>query len=169
MNLFLALGIAGIVLLALSLALDGLLEGLLDGLLDGFFDGWLSLPVIAGFISILGFTGAITLGTTELGTGTATVVGVLAGLVAGWLTWRLSRTLMRDQTASTPRGDDLIGTSGSVVTAIPADGYGEVLLHLAGQPVKFAAKSAAPVERGAEIWVAAALSSTSVEVRVVER
>ncbi len=38
---------------------------------------------------------------------------------------------MRDRTAVTPRTDDLLGTSGKVVTAIPADGFGEVLLRLA--------------------------------------
>ncbi|WP_103515737.1 hypothetical protein [Streptomyces sp. SM10] len=173
MTVFLGLGIAGIVLLALSLIFDGVLEGLfgdaLDGMLDGLFDGLLSLPVIAGFLSMLGFGGAIVLGTTDLGTPVAVAGGAVTGLVAAWLTWKLSRALMRDATTATPRGEDLVGTSGSVVTPIPADGYGEVLLRLAGQTVKFAARSAVPVERGAEIWVEAALSTTSVTVRPVER
>ncbi|SCF92274.1 hypothetical protein [Streptomyces sp. Ncost-T10-10d] len=169
MTLFLGLGIAGIVLLALSLIFDGILEGLFGGVLDGLFDGLLSLPVIAGFLSMLGFGGAIVLGTTGAGTVAATAAGVLAGVVAAWLTWKFSRALMRDQTSVTPRGDDLVGSSGSVVTAIPADGYGEVLLQLAGQTVKLAAKSPVPVARGTEIWVESALSATSVAVRPVER
>ncbi|WP_217222080.1 hypothetical protein [Streptomyces anulatus] len=169
MTVFLGLGIAGIVLLALSLIFGGILEGLFDGVLNGLFDGLLSLPVIAGFISMLGFGGAIVLGSTGAGTFLATVVGVAAGLVAALLTWKLSKALMRDQTTATPRGSDLIGTSGSVVTAIPAEGYGEVLLRLGGQPVKYAAKSATPVARGTEIWVEEALSTTSVAVRPVER
>lgn len=169
MTFFLGLGIAGIVLLALSLIFDGILEGMLDGVLDGLFDGLLSLPVIAGFISMLGFGGAIVLGTTGAGTFLATVAGVAAGLVAAWLTWKLSKALMRDQTDATPRGSDLVGTSGSVVTAIPAQGYGEVLLRLGGQPVKYAAKCVTPVARGTEIWVEEALSTTSVAVRPVER
>ncbi|RPK94138.1 hypothetical protein EES46_03370 [Streptomyces sp. ADI98-10] len=166
---FLSLGIAGIVLLTLSLIFGGILEGLFDGVLDGLFDGLLSLPVIAGFVSMLGFGGAIVLGTTSAGTFAATAIGVAAGLVAGWLTWKLSKALMRDQTHATPRDSDLIGTSGSVVTAIPAEGYGEVLLRLGDQPVKYAAKSATPVARGTEIWVEEALSTTSVAVRPVER
>ncbi|MGC4907170.1 hypothetical protein ACLQ2J_15745 [Streptomyces cyaneofuscatus] len=165
MTFFLGLGIAGIVLLALSLIFGGVLEGMLDGL----FDGLLSLPVIAGFISMLGFGGAIVLSTTGAGPLVATVAGVAAGLVAGWLTWKFSKALMRDQTSSTPRGGDLVGTSGTVVTAIPADGYGEVMLRLAGQPVKYAAKCPTPVVRGTEIWVEAELSTTSVAVRPVER
>ncbi|OKJ92534.1 hypothetical protein AMK26_34860 [Streptomyces sp. CB03234] len=169
MGLFLGLGIAGLVLLAASLVLDGVLEGFLDGALDGLFDGWLSLPVIAGFVSMLGFTGAIVLGSTGLGAGPATGAGVVTGVGAGWLTWKLSRALMRDRSAVAPSGDDLIGTAGSVVTAIPADGYGEVLLRVAGQPVKFAAKASVSVQRGTEVWVEAALSAGSVRVRPVER
>ncbi|MBL1285283.1 hypothetical protein JKV81_00260 [Streptomyces sp. For3] len=173
MTVFLGLGIAGIALLVLSLIFDGILEGLLGdalgGLLNGFFDGLLSLPVIAGFLSMLGFGGAIVLGTTGAGVPLALTAGAVAGVVAAWLTWKFSKALMRDQTTATPRGDDLVGTSGSVVTPIPADGYGEVLLRLAGQTVKFSAKSAVPVERGAEIWVEATLSTTSVTVRPVER
>ncbi|RRR85357.1 hypothetical protein EHS43_08460, partial [Streptomyces sp. RP5T] len=77
MTLFLGLGIAGLVLLVLALVFDGVLEGLLDGVgaLEGLFDGLLSLPVIAGFVSMLGFGGAIVLGTTGLGAGAAAVVG----------------------------------------------------------------------------------------------
>ncbi|TRV74668.1 hypothetical protein FKN01_24115 [Streptomyces sp. 130] len=169
MTLFLGLGIAGIALLALSLIFDGILEGLFGGLLEGLFSGLVSLPVIAGFLSMLGFGGAIVLGTTGAGTLVATVAGVAAGLVAALLTWRFSRALMRDQTDATPRNEDLVGTSGSVVTAIPADGYGEVLLRLGGQLVKLSARSTVPVARGAEVWVEASLSSTSVSVRPVER
>ncbi|MFJ9622656.1 hypothetical protein [Streptomyces sp. NPDC101181] len=169
MTFFLGLGIAGIVLLVLSLIFDGLLEGLLDGVVDGLFDGLLSLPVIAGFLSMLGFGGAITLGTTGAGPLGATAVGTVAGAGAAWLTWKLSKALMRDQTHTTPRASDLVGSPGSVVTAIPAGGYGEVLLRLGGQPVKYAARSAGPVARGTEVWVEETLSTTSVAVRPVER
>ncbi|MFD9907834.1 hypothetical protein [Streptomyces sp. NPDC059063] len=173
MELFLGLGIAGIVLLVLALVFDGVLEGLfggaLGGALGGFLDGLLSLPVIAGFLSMLGFGGALALGAAGLDTGPAALVGVGAGVGAGLLTWKFTRVLMRDQTAVTPRGDDLLGSAGSVVTAIPADGYGEVLLRLAGQPVKFAAKSGVALARGTEVWVEETLSPTSVAVRAVER
>ncbi|MFE3653987.1 hypothetical protein ACFXO2_40480 [Streptomyces sp. NPDC059152] len=164
----LGLGIGGIAVLALSLIFDGVLEGLFGGVLDGL-DGLLSLPVIAGFLSMFGFAGAIVWGGTGLGAWPAIGVGLAAGAAAGGATWKFSRALMRDRTGSAPRREDLVGTAGSVVTAIPADGYGEVLLRLAGHPVKLAARSADPVARGAEIWVEASLSSTSVSVRPVER
>ncbi|GAB2865219.1 hypothetical protein GCM10027074_35710 [Streptomyces deserti] len=168
---FLGLGIAGVVLLALSFVLDGVLEGLLDGVavLDGIVDGLLSLPVIAGFLAMFGFSGAIAMGTTGLGPLGATVIGVPAGVLTGWFAYRLSRALMHDSSGAVPRDDDLIGASGSVVTAIPADGYGEVLVHLAGQPVKLSAKCPVAMARGAEIWVEQALSQSAASVRPVER
>ncbi|MFC9343636.1 hypothetical protein ACFT0G_08985 [Streptomyces sp. NPDC057020] len=168
MEWFLGFGIAGLIVLALSLVFDGVLESVGGGL-DGFLDGFLSLPVIAGFVSALGFTGALATGAAGAGTVVATLTGIAAGALAGWATWRFSRALLRDGDAPAPRGEDLTGTSGAVVTAIPAGGYGEVLLYLAGQPVKYAAKAAAPVERGAEVWVESVLSATSVAVRPVER
>lgn len=168
MSLFLGLGIAGIVLLALALVLDGVLEGVFDGALGGLFDGWLSLPVLAGFVSMLGFTGAIVLGTTGFGPGPATVAGALAGAGASWATYRLSSALAGDRSGAAPRHDDLLGSTGTVVTAIPESGYGEVLLRLAGQPVKYAATAEVPLARGAEVWVTATPSPTSVRVRPVE-
>lgn len=44
-----------------------------------------------------------------------------------------------------------------------------MLVYLAGQPMKYAAKSAGPVERGTEVWVEQPLSATSVAVRPVDR
>ncbi|MER5962769.1 hypothetical protein [Streptomyces sp. NPDC002057] len=161
---FLGFGIAGLIVTALSLVFDGFLESLGGGL-----DGFLSLPVIAGFVSALGFTGAIAMGAAGAGVVPATLAGVGAGALVGWATWRFSRALLRDGDAPAPRGEDLTGTSGAVVTAIPVGGYGEVLLYLAGQPVKYAAKASAPIGRGSEVWVESVLSPTSVAVRPVER
>ncbi|MFD7097749.1 NfeD family protein [Streptomyces xanthophaeus] len=171
MGLFLGLGIAGIVLLVCSLVFDGVLEGFFHGALDGLLDGWLSLPVVAGFVSMLGFTGAIVLGSTGLGPGAAATAGALAGTGAGWATYRLSRALMRDGSGRAPHQDDLIGSAGTVVTAVPAGGgCGEVLLRLGGQPAKYTARTeGVALPRGTEVWVTAAPSSTSVTVRPVDR
>lgn len=167
MGLFLGLGIGGIALLACSLVFDGVLEGIFDGALDGLFDGWLSLPVVAGFTSMLGFTGAIVLGATGFGPGAAAAAGAVAGAGAGWLTYRFSRALARAGAAA-PRAAELLGSAGIVLTAIPAGGYGEVLLRHGGQPAKYAATAERPLARGAEIWVTATPSSSSVSVRAVE-
>ncbi|MFJ3973868.1 hypothetical protein [Streptomyces sp. NPDC090021] len=169
MGWFLGLGIGGIVALTAALVFDGVLEGVFHGALGGLFDGWLSLPVVAGFVSMLGFTGAIVLGSTGLGPGAAAAAGTVAGTAAGWATYRLGRALVRDGSGGAPRRGDLVGVAGRVVTAIPHGGYGEVLLSLAGQPVKYAATADVPLERGAEVWVTATPSDTSVAVRAIDR
>ncbi|MFF3938977.1 hypothetical protein [Streptomyces phaeofaciens] len=170
---FLGIGIAGVALLVLSLVFDGVLEGVLGGMPDGVpggvLDGWLSLPVVAGFVAMTGFGGVIATAAAGAGAVTATGAGAALGAGTAWATYRFTRVLMRDQTAVTPRGDDLVGTAGTVVTDVPVDGFGEVLLRLGGQPVKYAARSAVAIARGAEVWVEAAPTATSVVVRPVDR
>ncbi|CAL9303687.1 hypothetical protein [Streptomyces sp. SudanB182_2057] len=166
---FLGLGITGVVLLALSLVFDGLLDGVFDGAPGGGLDGWLSLPVIAGFLAMTGFGGVIARAALGVPFAGAAGVGALTGVGTAWLTYRFGRALMRGQTALAPTGNDLIGASGKVVTAIPADGFGEVIVRLAGQPAKFAARATAPVARGAEVWVEAVPSASCVLVRPVDR
>ncbi|MER7762368.1 NfeD family protein [Streptomyces sp. NPDC097619] len=169
MEPFLGLGIAGTVLLACSLLFDGVLEGLTDGLGAGFPDGLLSLPVIAGFVSMLGFTGALIRAATGAGPVPAAVVGTLAGAGTAWAALRFGRALTRDGGGAAPGRETLVGSTGTVVTAIPAAGYGEVLLRPAGQTVKFSATAEGPVPRGTEVWVTAVASAGSVSVRAVER
>jgi membrane protein implicated in regulation of membrane protease activity len=168
---FLGLGFAGLVVLAVALVFDGVLEGLFSGVeaLNGLFDGLISLPVVAGFVSMLGFTGAIVTETTDLGPVAATAVAVPAALLTAWGAYRASRALMNDGSGAAPRERDVVGVTGTLVTAIPADGYGEVLVRLAGQPVKLSARADLALPRGTEVWVDRSLSSTSVSVRPVER
>ncbi|MFI7276613.1 hypothetical protein [Streptomyces sp. NPDC049879] len=166
MEWFLGLGIVGLILLLLALVLDGVLEGVLD--LDGAF----SLPAATAFVSLLGFTGAITLAVTGLGVAPALGAGAVVGGGAAWVVVRVSRALMRDDQSHTDaaqRDEGLVGAAGAVVTAIPGGGYGEVLLNVAGLRVKLTASSAQAVPVGTEVWVAGVLSATAVEVRPVER
>ena len=72
--------------------------------------------------------------------------------------------LKADDSAVSFRSDSMIGHAGRVITAIPADGYGEITLSVAGHVRKFSAKSALPVEAGTEVWVSGILSPTAVEV-----
>ncbi|MFG3350276.1 hypothetical protein ACGF1Z_35125 [Streptomyces sp. NPDC048018] len=79
MGVFLVSGIEGFMLLAVSPRFDGVLGGVFDGFRAGLFDGWLSLPVVAGFVSVLGITGAIVVASTELGPTAAAAAGAVAG------------------------------------------------------------------------------------------
>ncbi|WP_217185673.1 hypothetical protein [Streptomyces sp. AC495_CC817] len=166
---FFGLGVTGVVLLTLALVFDGVLEGAFDGAPAGALEGWLSLPVVAGFLAATGFGGVLATELLDAGPVLAIGCGAVVGAGAAWLTYRFGRVLTRDRTGVAPRGSDLVGTAGKVVTAIPADGFGEVLLRLAGQPVKLAAVSTVPLARGAEVWVEASPTATSVVVRPVDR
>jgi membrane protein implicated in regulation of membrane protease activity len=94
----------------------------------------------------------------------ACVGGVLGAVPTGWLAMRLTRAAMNMPTDPTPTSADLVGTVGTVVTPVPTDGFGEVRVTLAGQPVKLHAKSDRPLPRGARVFVIAAPSPTSVIV-----
>jgi len=56
-----------------------------------------------------------------------------------------------------------------VVTPVPAGGVGEVLVRLAGQPVKLAATADEDLARGAESVVIDTLSPTRVVVQSAAR
>ncbi len=57
-----------------------------------------------------------------------------------------------------------MGAQGIVVSAVPSAGFGEVRLALAGQQIKFAARSDVPLRAGTPVYVVEALSETSVLV-----
>ena len=164
MLFFLVIGFVGLLLLVLSYVLEGLFEAA-DGTGAELLGGALSVPVLAAFVSMLGFAGAIVTAATPLGTGPATLVGAVAGLGAGWLAWRLNRALSQGQTSAAPSDVELVGSAGTMVTPVTtAGGYGEVLVRVAGQRIKYTARSSQPVQLGARVEVAAVLSATAVEV-----
>jgi membrane protein implicated in regulation of membrane protease activity len=161
---FLAIGGAGILLLLIAVVLDHVL-----GL--GDVDGPISLPSIGGFVGAFGFGGAIAtsiLGSTVVAVVVGLVVGVGLAVPAAWATVRLSKAASRMRTDATPTRQDLVGRPGVVVTAIPAQGYGEIRITLGGQPVKLNARAPHPVALGSRVFVVEAPSDTSVIVESTE-
>lgn len=161
---FLAIGGAGILLLLIAVVLDHVL-----GL--GDVDGPISLPSIGGFVGAFGFGGAIAtslLGSTVVAVVVGLVVGVGLAVPAAWATVRLSKAASRMRTDATPTRQDLVGRPGVVVTAIPAQGYGEIRITLGGQPVKLNARATHPVALGSRVFVVEAPSDTSVIVEPTE-
>jgi membrane protein implicated in regulation of membrane protease activity len=128
----------------------------------------LSLPVIAGFLGAFGF-GAAIVASLLPGRGAATalgsvVAGLLAAVPAGWLAGRLVRAAMNISTDATLTSDDLLGTSGVVITPVPVGGYGEVHLAVGGQQMKFNARADRPLALGTRVFVIEVPSPTSVLV-----
>ena len=160
---FLAIGGAGVVLLAVSLLLGDLLH---IGHPDA--DGPFSVPSIAAFVGAFGFGGAIaavlTGGDTTISVVVALVAGVAIAIPAAWGTMLLARAADRMRTDATPTRAHLVGRLGVVVTPIPERGYGEVRVMIGGQPVKLNARADRPVTLGARIFVVEAPTDTSVVV-----
>jgi membrane protein implicated in regulation of membrane protease activity len=127
--------------------------------------GVFSLPAVAGFIGAFGFGAAIVSALDVPGGMTAAVLGgVAAALPTAWLATRLARMAMNMRTDATPTQQDMIGTTGVVVTPITVNGFGEVRISLGGQPVKLSARADHPIPLGTRILVVEATSSTSVIV-----
>ncbi|MEU8295818.1 hypothetical protein AB0C04_00820 [Micromonospora sp. NPDC048909] len=159
--IFLIIGGAGIALLALALLGTELLH-------FGGADGPISIETVAGFAGAFGFGAAIVNellgGRTTGAVAVAAGGGALAAVPAAWIASRISRAARNMPTDPTPTRDHLVGALGLVVTPVPADGYGEVRLRVAGQPLKLNARADRPVPLGAQVFVVQALSETSVHV-----
>lgn len=158
MTLFLVLGGLGLVLLVASLVLGEVF----DGLLDGIGGDILSTAAVAGFLSGFGFTGAIV--APALGTGVAIGVGLVGGLALGGVAGLLTRGLSRARTDATPSSGALVGLAGTVVTAVPSQGYGEVSVVVAGHLTKLNARADEALGVGTPVTVTTVLSPTSVSV-----
>nr|WP_275586496.1 NfeD family protein [Geodermatophilus normandii] len=92
------------------------------------------------------------------------LVGVVVAVPLAWGAYRLSRALRDMPTTETLTRHHLAGAQGVVVSAVPAGGFGEVRLDLAGQGLKYAARSDAPLRAGTPVYVVEALSETAVHV-----
>lgn len=159
---FFVIGGLGLAVLLASLVLDDVFDSFFEALDVG--DGLLSGPAAGAFLAAFGFAGALTVsagGAVWL----ATLVGLAAGLALGAFAGAASRALMRMPTDATPSSGDLLGRDAVVITAVPADGFGEVSVLLAGQPQKFSARAqGGGFPAGAKVAVVAVLSPTAVLV-----
>ena len=160
-------GLAGLAVLLLSLFLGELGE-LGIGHVD--VDGWFSVPAAAALLGGVGFGGAAATSAlpADLSDGVTVLLALAVGLaVAVPLAWgavRLSRALEHMPTQETLTREHLVGALGVVVSAVPSAGFGEVRLALAGQQLKFWARSDVPLPAGTPVYVVEALSETAVQV-----
>lgn len=159
MTVFVVIGIVGLVLLTVSLLLGDLLDGVFDALAGDWFSG----AVAGGFVSAFGFGAALADG-AGVPQGGAVAIGVAAGVVAGWFAAWLTRVVRGGGTDEAPRADDVIGFDATVVSSIPADGFGVVTVRIGGHVVRYNARAEAALESGTEVHVTGVLSPTAVSV-----
>lgn len=166
-TVFLIIGGVGLALLAASLLLGELLH---FGHVEA--DGPFSVAAIASFLGAFGFGAAAVSALLPdlggLGLLVAVIAGLLAAIPAAWLAIRLTRAVMHMRTDATLTRQDLIGSTGVVLTAIPENGYGEVRLTMAGQQLKYNARAEQAIPAGASVFVIGTPTETSVVVEPTE-
>ena len=166
-TVFFVIGAVGVLVLLVSLFVGELGE---LGLGDVDADGPFSVPAIAALLGGIGFGGAAATSVlpAELPDAATALLALAVGLaVAVPLAWgavRLSRALKDMPTQETLTRHHLVGAQGVVVSAVPGTGFGEVRLALAGQQLKYSARSDVPLPAGTPVYVVEALSETSVQV-----
>jgi membrane protein implicated in regulation of membrane protease activity len=165
MEVFLTLGGVGIALLLLMLVVGDHFEGFFNGIGGG---EWFTGAGLAGFVGSFGFAAAIVIGLSgsmPVAIGTGVLVGLVVGALVTFATFKLRG--LGD--TGGPRIESLVGTTGTVISAIPSDGYGEVSIAAQGSLHKLNARSTVPVAQGTEVTVTDVLSPTSVRVRPTYR
>lgn len=161
MTVFLGIGLIGIVLLTLSLVFGEVF----DGALGSFDSDWISGAAGSAFISAFGFGGAVVVGAG--GTVVAIAAGIVSGALFAWFAGWLVRLLRGGGTDETPGPQDAVGHEASVVTGIPADGFGVVTVRVGGHLLRFNASADVALEAGTPVHVTAVLSPTAVSVAPV--
>ncbi len=113
-----------------------------------------SLRVISLFLTAFGATGAIAR-SYNLGYPLSTGLGMGAGLVVGFVGFRLIDFFMRQQASSIVGEEDLVGALGEVAVAIPAGGLGQVGVTVRGKRMYSPARATGDIaiEEGTSVKV----------------
>ena len=161
---YVIIGSFGLLLVVVSLLVGEIFDSLFDAFdIDG--GGILSTPVIGAFLAAFGFGAALILYTTKAGPGLSALGGLGSGIAVGGIALVMTRSLMNMPTDEAVNSSGLVGRTGTVITRIPAEGYGEVTVAYAGHSMKVNARSPQPVAAGTRVVVTEVLSSSSVVVR----
>jgi membrane protein implicated in regulation of membrane protease activity len=156
---FIVIGAVGLGLVLLSLVLGDLFDGLFGSFDVEFGGGVLSTPVLGSFLASFGFGAALIM----FATGSNATLGA-RGVVVGGIALVLMRSLINMPTDETVSTSGLAGSTGLVITAIPAAGYGEVTVRHHGNQHKYNAMAAEPLPAGTRITVTDVVSTSALFV-----
>ena len=159
MTAFLVLGVVGVLLLLVSLVLGDVLDGALDAIPGDAF----STAVIGAFVAATGFGGAASQALGAPGA-LSLPVGLVAGVLFGWIAASFTRLVRGGGTDATPTVDDALGRDGRVVTSIPEGGLGVVDVLVGGNVLRLNARAERPLDQGPRVHVTSVLSPTAVTV-----
>lgn len=161
---YIVIGSIGLALVVLSLLIGEIFDSVFDAFdIDG--GGILSTPVIGSFLAAFGFGAALIIYTADPGPGMSALGGLGSGLVVGGIALFMTKSLMNMPTDETVSSSGLAGRSGTVVTRIPEDGYGEVSVTYAGHNMKLNARAPEAIPAGVRVVVTDVMSASAVVVR----
>lgn len=143
-------------LLLLTLIFDDLFGGLLNAIHVGFDLGGVSpTPVLLGFVAMFGVGGLLGVHSFGAGIGGATVIGVVAGLLGAGVVFGSFKALRQAESTETFSLEDMVGTTGRVSVAIPANRFGTVLISFAGASHNMTATADTEIAAGRAVKVVA--------------
>lgn len=166
-TVFTVIGAVGLLIVLTTLVVGELLDGLFGALDVDIGGGVFSAPVIGSFLAAFGFGAALIMTSTRADATVGALGGLASGLVVGGLALVMMRTLMRMPTDETVTTRGLEGTPGVVITAVPAQGYGEVTIRHHGEQRKYNAMADEDLPAGTRVEVTAVLSPSAVVVAPV--
>jgi membrane-bound ClpP family serine protease len=143
-------------LLLLTLIFDDLFGGFLNAIHFGFDLGGVSpTPVLLGFVAMFGIGGLFGLHSLGAGPGGASGVGVIAGLIGAGVVFGAFKVLGAAQSTETFSLEDMVGSTGRVSVAIPANRYGTILISFAGASHNMTATADSDIPAGRVVKVVA--------------
>ena len=152
-------------LLLLTLIFDDLFGGILNALSISFDVAGVSpTPVLLGFVAMFGVGGLFAIHSLDLGAGPATGVGIGTGLVGALIVLGAFRVLASAESTATFSLNDMVGSTGRVSVAIPANKFGSVLISFAGASHNMTATADAEIPAGKVVKVVAVAGSNLVVI-----
>jgi membrane-bound ClpP family serine protease len=143
-------------MLLLTLIVDDIFGGLLGALHLGFDVAGVSpTPLLLGFISMFGVGGLFGLHSLGQGPTIASLTGAIAGLLGSMVVFAAFKVLRQAESSDTFSLQDMVGTTGRVSVAIPANRFGTVLISFAGASHNMTATADAEIPAGRQVKVVA--------------
>jgi membrane-bound ClpP family serine protease len=143
-------------LLLLTLIFDDIFGGLLNVIHLGFDLGGVSpTPMLLGFVAMFGIGGLLGVHSFSLSVGGATLVGIVAGGLGAGVVFGAFKALRQAESTSTFSLEDMVGSTGRVSVAIPANHFGTVLISFAGASHNMTATADAEIPAGRVVKVVA--------------
>ncbi len=143
-------------LLLLTLIVDDIFGGLLGAIHLGFDVGGVSpTPLLLGFISMFGVGGLFGLHSLNQGPALASLSGVIAGLLGSSVVFGAFKVLRSAESTDSFSLQDMVGATGRVSVAIPANKFGTVMLSFAGASHNMTATADSEIPAGKQVKVVA--------------